>query len=403
MNKSRFLASFAAGLMLATLAGCGGGGGGGDGGTPLPPPPVYSGNTNAAVVTAANASKLTADVIGSGNTTGIVGGVSTQGGDATQGRGSGMVQLVQRLNRYVRDTAVRAGQVSATQRIMSAVIPIGQTDPCDGGFGSISLSGTLADDGTGTLAVNFNNCLIDGVTVNGPATLRVDAAQVTLNVFPTDSTLSFPVLTLRGTGLSIDVGGSSPEGTIRLVLSTAPFGTETLTANFDARDNTTGETGRTKNLVIVNVTTSPSSFTSNVSGGQVFDHVHGYVDITTPTLLVFNNLNLFPDSGQLLLMGAPAGAGNGTILITALDSTRVQLQLDTNGDGTVDNTARLKWTDLSGPVGADLGDTDLDGMHNSWETANGLLPDVDDAALDKDNDTVSNLNEYLAGTDPSVP
>ena len=79
------------------------------------------------------------------------------------------------------------------------------------------------------------------------------------------------------------------------------------------------------------------------------------------------------------------------------------LELDVDGDGGVDNTATLKWTDLSEPAGTDLGDNDSDGMHNSWETANGLNPDVNDANGSEDVDTFTNLEEYLAGTDPSDP
>lgn len=45
-------------------------------------------------------------------------------------------------------------------------------------------------------------------------------------------------------------------------------------------------------------------------------------------------------------------------------------------------------------------DLDGDGMPNSYEEANGLAQEVDDAAGDLDNDTVSNLEEYLNGTDP---
>ena len=39
-------------------------------------------------------------------------------------------------------------------------------------------------------------------------------------------------------------------------------------------------------------------------------------------------------------------------------------------------------------------------MHNSWETAFGLNPAVDDSAGDKDGDGQTNLAEYLAGTTP---
>lgn len=50
------------------------------------------------------------------------------------------------------------------------------------------------------------------------------------------------------------------------------------------------------------------------------------------------------------------------------------------------------------------GDTDGDGMPDLWETANGLNPAVNDAALDADSnggaDGLTNLQELLAGTNP---
>jgi hypothetical protein len=47
-------------------------------------------------------------------------------------------------------------------------------------------------------------------------------------------------------------------------------------------------------------------------------------------------------------------------------------------------------------------DTDSDGMPNGWEQAHGLDPlNPDDADADADGDGVSNLQEYLAGTNPN--
>ncbi len=45
-------------------------------------------------------------------------------------------------------------------------------------------------------------------------------------------------------------------------------------------------------------------------------------------------------------------------------------------------------------------DTDGDGMPDDWEDAHGLNKFVNDAALDPDRDGFTNLQEYLAGTDP---
>ena len=45
-------------------------------------------------------------------------------------------------------------------------------------------------------------------------------------------------------------------------------------------------------------------------------------------------------------------------------------------------------------------DSDGDGIPDSWEEANDLDPEIDDAALDPDNDGLSNLEEFTLRTDP---
>ena len=405
MDNSRFLAFTAVGIVLAALAGCGGGGDGGGGGSPDVDSPIPAFTTSsAAIVTTTNASQITANVTGNSTTAAVVGGLSVEKEDGVQSRGSALVDLAQRLSRILRDTVAHANKANAAPQPMSGVVPVDENEPCDFGNGSVHISGTLDDGHLGTLQVSFENCLVvrdrdsdlatnDSINVNGPATLRVDAVA---SPFPslTDFTLSFALLTLRRPGLSLDVGGTPP-GTLRTEVDIATS-TVTITANLVTRDNVTSKLTKAEGLVVVNVydNLDMPSLSNTTLLGRVIDQEHGYVDVTTPATLLFASVNQdFPSSGQLLL----TGEGNRSIHVTAVSAKLAMLQLDLDGDGLVDNTATLKWTDLTGPIGVDLGDSDADGMHNSWEAFYGPTNTTDDVDLDG----FDSLAEYLAGTNPN--
>lgn len=382
--------------LSAGLAACGGSGGGGGsssggGGGSMPPtgPLVYSGATSAAVISPTNAAKITANVVGSGDAAGIsaVAGVSAT---VAPGQTTGAPGFARRFDLALRtvDLQARRGGSGAL-----AGVQINQTDPCDSG--TVSLQGTISDaNGTGTATVTFSNCRTGTDTLNGAASMQVDAFDTGRGVV-TDFTLTFTRVTFSGPGVNADVSG-----TLRSQIALAT-NTETLTENFVSQDNGTRIMTKTENMIVVNVynnVVTPSSFSESVSG-RVFDGIAGYVDLTTNIPLFFSTTTQsFPDTGQAVI----SGAGNSRIRFTAVSSTLAKLEVDANGDGTFENTATLRWLDLSSAIGADLRDNDGDGMHNGWETAFGLDPNnAGDARLDKDGDGASNLAEYLAGTDPT--
>lgn len=391
MNTTRYLVHAAAGLTLALLAGCGGGGG--DGGVT---PVVYSGSISPAVITTTNASKITTNVIGSTDSSVIVGGASIETSNASGNQGTGPAHLARVLGQDFRAIVVRTDLMRSTQQTVAGAQVDSGPQPCDGGVGTLRIFGTLDDNtGTGTVMFVFSDCLLSGITVNGSGSMQIF-------VFLTDFKMSFARLTVRGAGLSIDAGGS--------IRYQEMGNTVTMTLNLDEINNNTGKMRKSANLVIVDVFDNiqfPTTFTQTLTG-QVFHSDYGFVNVTTAQPFFFATLaQLFPNTGQMVLTGAPVNAGNYLIQVTALapppaalPATMVRLELDLDGNNAFEIDARMLWTQLDGPVGAELKDTDSDGMHNSWETVNGLDPNLNDAAGDKDVDNQTNLQEYMAGTTP---
>jgi uncharacterized repeat protein (TIGR01451 family) len=363
--------------------------GGGGGSNPPPPPPPPDG-----VITTTNATRLIGNVIDTGDASGGVAAasLSSSGGSGRARQSSSQSGLAHRLNTYLKNTLTQAGRQDVGGHLTAAATPINETEPCPDG-GSIHYSGTINNDGTGTLTATYSNCRTGQETTNGQITLRVDAFNLTFFI-PTDSTFTISSLTITSPGID-----QTFTGTLRDQMNIA-INTETLTFNVNTNDNMSGESVRAENLVVVDVYNnilSPSSYTETITG-RVNDSVHGSVDVVTVVALTFSSLSqLLPDSGQLIL----TGAANAHIRVTALSAVLVKVELDLDGDSVYELAATLKWTELGGPVGADLGDDDGDGIHNSWENVNGLDPlDPADAFVDSDGDGFVNVDEYLAGTNP---
>ncbi len=85
-------------------------------------------------------------------------------------------------------------------------------------------------------------------------------------------------------------------------------------------------------------------------------------------------------------------------LDTDLDGVGNNADLDDDNDGLSD----LDETNIhsSNPLSID---SDNDGMADGWEVQHGLLVNTNDAAGDNNYDGLSNLDEFLAGNDPSSP
>src|SRR3954463_34019 len=404
---------FAYSLVLGLTA-CGGGGDGGGGGSAggsgtTPPPPQtplgYFGATTAATIGATNAGTVTANVVGATGATigGPVVAVSAraESAPASEPQPTGATGLPRRLAQAMHGSDLAAGPVAG----VLAGVAVDQTVPCDSG--SMRISGDRAANGTGTLSVSYNACRTGSDTINGPASLQINSYDA-LNRVIADGIFSFTRVSFTGPGIDSDL-----TGTLRKQAVATPnfmdggAATETVTLNTVTQDKGTGRMTRTQDLRIVNVyssMTAPTFYNQSIDG-RVYDSVAGYVDVTTNTMpfkapwgpLYYSTTGQsFPDWGEIVLTGATGSR----IRVTALAIDLAKIEVDADGNGVYENSARLQWSQLNSPLAADLGDSDGDGMHNSWETANGLNPlDPSDANADLDGDGATNRTEYLAGSD----
>ena len=389
--------------VVLALSACGGGGS--DSGTQgasspsnnFPPqvPLTYSGVTTGAALTATNAGAISANVTGASGAAGatvVVSAVSAQGDTATAPQPTGATGLSRRLSQ-----AMRSSDLGRSYGGALAGAAINSTTPCDSG--TMQVSGNTADNGTGTVNIAYNQCRTGSDTINGPASMRIDGWDAANRVI-TDGTLTITRVDFSGPGLSLGL-----TGTLRSQID-IPHATTRLTTNIITQDGN-GHQTRTQDLVVTNVyddVTSPSFFTESISG-RVFDGTQGFVDVSTQTapftapwgpLYFATSSQSFPDWGIITLAGA-----TGSVKITSFGIDMAKVEVDANGDGIYETAARMPWSAFNTAIGADLTDSDGDGMHNSFETFYGLNPgSAADKNTDADGDGFSNYVEYLAGSNP---
>jgi hypothetical protein len=399
--------------LVLGLTACGGGGGGDSGSSgsnrsTVPPQTAltYTGSTAGANLTATSASTVVSTVIGvaeGGLGSSLLAGVSAQA-ESAEPQPTGATGVTRRLAQAMRgDDIARArsgaGLTGAT---------LNQTIACD--TGSININGTVSDtNGTGTVGVDYVDCRTGPNTLNGPATLRIDSFDQEKRII-TDGLLTFTRVRFTGPGVNYDLSG-----TLRTQVQATPnfmgseAATETLTQNFVTQDNVTGKQTQTTNFRLANVyntATAPTFFNQSISG-RVCDGTAGCVDVSTSAapntdpwspLYFATRSQAFPDWG-IINLASTAGASRVRVKSIGVDLAKIEVD---PGTGTFGSPARMRWSDIGTALGSNLADSDGDGMHDSYESAKGLNPSVNDAANDRDSDGFTNLAEYQQGSDAAT-
>lgn len=328
-----FFGMLAIASWLCLLA-CGGGGGGG-----TPPLELYQGLKTQAVITDDNAVRFLSLFIGDAIAIPDLAGTSQPTAVALADLGPAAV----------------GRSVSLARELVGGTIPgiVG---------GTMSYSGEIKNDGTGTVTVTFtqfNNG--DGVTYNGRLILEILAVDP-LN--PDDIIHTIATLTLLTIQTQTDK--VTVDGTIESAYD-IPANTSTDRFDFDARDDNTAATFRLEDLVhtLTCDTLYQPGFCEELIAGKVYLDTEGYVNLSTRLPLEYDYPGQFnidvPNAGGPVIL---AGAQQTFARITPLSISEVLVELDIDTVPGFERSDTYRWYELAGLV-------------ITWEKTFGALSDAE--------------------------
>lgn len=181
---------------------------------------------------------------------------------------------------------------------------------------------------------------------DGSCTLTVTGRDPDSNVI-TQSTLDIPLLTARSASATLSLSGTITYS--REVNSI----TEVETHNVCLRNEVTQET-----LKLVNYSSrrtydnfyAPTTC-SETSSGRLYLYALGYVDFSTATPFIYNHYNrlniALPELGGPFLVNGAAGT---SLKITPLSISQFRLEVDSNGDGSYEESRTCSWNSVTDVV-----------------------------------------------------
>jgi hypothetical protein len=325
-------------LLSATvvLAACGGGGGGSNGGTG-----AGIAASDPVTVSAANAEQVAGATLDASS--GLTG--NTSGALGVLPAAVGHVQSVQiNVVETIIDQVKKAPDVLPADSSVVKPAAVGSiAQNCDSGTMSGSFNDADNDQtlSTGdTISMTANSCTFGGVTMNG--SLSITDVVVSGDELTPPYSMQFK---LQATNFSVSSGGEvvvlNGGGTIGessndginftstfsgIGIQLAAGGDSLVLTNYNIQEIENQATG--EHTLSINATISSSTM-----GGSVI--------VTTDVALTSVGAS-DPDAGQITCVGE----GNTSVTVIVIDSLNVQLDVDENGDGTVDQTLFATWSNL---------------------------------------------------------
>jgi len=295
-------------LVAALLLGACGGGGGGGGSSSV----AFTGKTDQAAVTSANAKELSVNAYQggmSGSALGVLGKEAS--GDASTSA-SRWMSLAATL-----EEAVTQATSASVSKVAKTVAVTAQD----------TISGPYGGTASYSIDVNENSGAFSG-TLSFNAFKGLQDSSVTGSVgfsgTYNSSSGSFSAIKIGFSALAISEGGASYTASGDISLSQSAT-TKNVSISLVLKDGVTGKTYWVRDYSCILTTGSPQTITIT---GTYYDHDNGYVNITTPTPLRTSSASTLPTSGTFLSSGA-----NGSKARLTFISGGYSVEVDSQGTG----------------------------------------------------------------------
>lgn len=311
----------AAGALTAVVAGCGGGGGSGG----------SSDNAPTLAITTDNGEAVSAAVV-----SGVLAVF-----EVTEGAGGPILEPTAGANSVLQKTRPVPGRMFQ--------VPVQGTEPCDVA-GEVTLSGNLADPTTltvgDTITANFDNCDDgDGFVIDGRLALTV--ADVDGDVF-TDVFLLTLDMVLTDLTVTAEDETVAADGDLAYTFDTLAFPTIlTALSGSELSVTETSQSVTFRNFyqtLEVDGGVVPTTYVAEANGRLRTSALGGSVDYETIEPIQASGEDNPPNTGEILV----SGADNSQVRIVVVSEETVRLEIDTEGDGVVDEYIDTTWDALLG-------------------------------------------------------
>ena len=306
---------------------------------PLSPAVVYSGITDQASISQDNAREIFSMLVG-------------EGAPGSSGFPVAAVVTEQGFP-YDAPVLVTSNQILSLMRkayfaekYNSALLATGVIvdETVDGRVSGTSLvKGEIADDGTGSLIVTYNNFNDgDGEILDGDITINSYAYDPVYEEI-TDGSINVRYIKIQSDSTVLAMSGTI--GTTTDIASK----TSVMTMNVDVQDGSPARDYRFEDFVIVtvveNLFADVKMITSQSIAGRAYLDTEGYVDVTTESPMTCPSCPEFVPAagGSVIIYGK-----NSKARAVFMSSQKVRIEVNSNGDDFYETSDIYLWSDLAG-------------------------------------------------------